>query len=77
MISTQLKFVVFVLNKYAKAKKMAIATVYNQFDSLGILDDYIIQHYEVLHTLGKNYLIEDLSELVNQKMKQNDTLSRL
>ena len=70
MTNTQLKFVIFVLNKYAKAKKMAIASVYNQFDTLGILDDYIIRHYDVLHTLGENYLIEDLSELVNQRMMQ-------
>ena len=32
----------------------------------GILDNYIIAGYDVLHTLGREYLIEDISELVGE-----------
>lgn len=70
MTKNQLKFIVFILNKFARAKKISVAQAYNQFDKLKILDDYIIKHYDVLHTLGENYLIDDLTELVNQKMLQ-------
>ena len=34
-------------------------------NSSGILDGYIIGAYDVLHTLGKEYLVEDITELVN------------
>lgn len=67
MSISQLTFAVFVLNKYALATKQPIREVYNRFDELHILDEYILKHYDVLHTLGENYLIEDLTELVAQK----------
>ena len=70
MSSSQLTFAVFVLNKYASATKMPITEVYQCFDELHIFDEYILKHYDVLHTLGENYLIEDLTELVAQKSLQ-------
>ena len=33
----------------------------------GILDNYIIPGYDVLHTLGKEYLVEDITEFVREK----------
>ena len=70
MSNSQLIFAVFVLNKYALATKQPVREVYERFEQLHIMDDYILKHYEVLHTLGENYLIEDLTELVAQKSLQ-------
>ena len=70
MNNNQLTFVVFILNKFAWASKLPISEVYRRLDSLHILDDYIIKHYDVLHTLGEDYLMEDLSELINLKSLQ-------
>lgn len=70
MSKSQLTFVVFILNKYSLATKQPISEVYRHFDKLNILDDYLLKHYEVLHTLGENYLIEDLTELIFQKSLQ-------
>jgi hypothetical protein len=70
MNHNQLSFAVFILNKYALATQQPITEVYQNFDRLHILDDYILKHYDVLHTLGENYLIEDLSELITQKSLQ-------
>ncbi len=69
MSHSQLTFAVFVLNKYALATHQPIGEVYKYFDKHHILDDYVLKHYEVLHTLGENYLVEDLRELVAQKSK--------
>ncbi|HAH54314.1 MAG TPA: hypothetical protein DCM02_03255 [Flavobacterium sp.] len=70
MKSNQLEFVVFILNKFASASKLPVSEVYQRLDSLHIIDDYIIKHYEVLHTVGENYLIEDLNEMLTQKSIQ-------
>lgn len=43
------------------------ADVYKIMNSLGILDGYIIEAYDVLHTLGKEYLVEDITDLVNDR----------
>ncbi|WP_278313009.1 DUF3791 domain-containing protein [Faecalicatena contorta] len=32
-----------------------------------ILDDYIIKCYDTLHTLGANYLVEDITDFVKEK----------
>ena len=46
---------------------MSPAEVYKILNSTGILDNYIIGCYDVLHTQGKEYLIEDITEFVREK----------
>ncbi|MFR2800132.1 MAG: DUF3791 domain-containing protein [Blautia wexlerae] len=43
--------------------KMFPAKVYKILNTTGILDNYIIKCYDVLHTQGKEYLVEDISPL--------------
>jgi len=63
----ELTFVVFILYALGEHWKMTTPEVYEILDSTGILDDYIIKCYDVLHTLGKEYLIEDITEFVREK----------
>lgn len=66
----QLTFLVFIINKYALATKQSVIEVYHQFEKLQLLDNYLIRHFDVLHTLGENYLVEDLKELVALKSEK-------
>ena len=63
----ELTFVVFVLHALGQHWNMTTPEVYDILNSTGILDDYIIKCYDVLHTLGKEYLVEDITELVREK----------
>lgn len=36
-------------------------------NTTGILDHYIIPCYDILHTLGKEYLVEDITDFVKEK----------
>lgn len=63
----ELTFVVFILYALGEHWKMTTPEVYEILDSTGILDDYIIKCYDVLHTLGKEYLVEDNTEFVREK----------
>ena len=49
----ELTFVVFVLHALGQHWNMTTPEVYDILNSTGILDDYIIKFYDVLHTLGK------------------------
>lgn len=60
----ELTFVVFVLHALGQHWNMTTPEVYDILNSTGILDDYIIKCYDVLHTLGKEYLVEDITEFV-------------
>jgi len=63
----ELTFVVFVLHALGQHWNMTTPEVYDILNSTGILDDYIIKCYDVLHTLGKEYLVEDITEFVREK----------
>ena len=62
-----LTFVVFILHALGQHWNMTMPEVYDILNSTGILDDYIIKCYDVLHTLGKEYLVEDITEFVREK----------
>ena len=63
----ELTFVVFILHDLGQHWNMTTPEVYEILNTTGILDDYIIKCYDVLHTLGKEYLVEDITEFVREK----------
>lgn len=63
----ELSFSIFILYSLSDKWKMSPAKVYKILDSTGILDNYIIKCYDVLHTLGKEYLVEDITDFVREK----------
>ena len=63
----ELTFVVFILHALGQHWNMTTPEVYEILNTTGILDDYIIKCYDVLHTLGKEYLVEDITEFVREK----------
>lgn len=63
----KLTFVVFILHALGQHWNMTTPEVYEILNTTGILDDYIIKCFDVLHTLGKEYLVEDITEFVREK----------
>ena len=63
----ELTFVVFIHHALGQHWNMTTPEVYDILNSTGILDNYIIKCYDVLHTLGKEYLVEDITEFVREK----------
>lgn len=63
----KLTFVVFILHALGQHWNMTTPEVYEILNTTGTLDDYIIKCYDVLHTLGKEYLVEDITEFVREK----------
>ncbi|WP_462349398.1 DUF3791 domain-containing protein [Holdemanella biformis] len=63
----ELTFVIFILHALGQHWNMKTPEVYEILNTTGILDDYIIKCYDVLHTLGKEYLVEDIIEFVREK----------
>ena len=63
----ELSFSIFILYSLAEKWNKTPAAVYNILNSTGILDNYIIAGYDMLHTLGKEYLVEDITDFVREK----------
>jgi hypothetical protein len=63
----ELEFSIFILYSLAEKWKKIPVEVYKILNSTGILDNYVIGCYDVLHTQGKEYLVEDITEFVREK----------
>jgi len=63
----QLKFCVFIINQISQAKNKPTSVIYRYLAESGVLDDYIIDCYDSLHTLGREYLVEDISGLLSDR----------
>ena len=71
----EIQFIIFLLCSLAENWNKSPMQVYQVLSVTGILDEYIIPCYDVLHTLGKEYLVEDITEFVSERMNQE--LSRV
>lgn len=63
----QLDFAIFLIYSLAEFWNKIPAQVYKILNDTGIMDDYILPCYDVLHTQGKSYLIDDISEFVRER----------
>ena len=57
----------FLLYRLAKTWKKPVAYVYATLTKAHAIDEYIIPFYDVLHTLGEDYLVEDVTEYVRKR----------
>lgn len=62
-----LEFITYCISKLAAALGLSQGEVYDKLNSSGILDEYIVPSYDVLHTFGSRYLLEDLTDLMREK----------
>nr|MBP3598106.1 DUF3791 domain-containing protein [Eubacterium sp.] len=63
----EMKFSIFLINCIAEKVEKKPSEVYEILDQTQVLDEYIIPCYDVLHTLGREYLVEDICELVKER----------
>ncbi len=63
----QMMFVLFLLYSLAEEWKSSPGCVYKVLDETGILDNYILRCYDTLHTQGRQYLVEDITDFVREK----------
>ena len=67
MDRNNIDFVTFCIGNLSRRLGMSASEVYRRLKQSGILTDYIIPCYDVLHTFGKEYLMEDLTEYMKEK----------
>ncbi|MBQ7538118.1 DUF3791 domain-containing protein [uncultured Treponema sp.] len=64
---SEMQFSVFLIHQLAHNWGKTPQEVYHTLDKTRILDDYIIKHYDVLHTMGEQSLVEDITNFVKEK----------
>lgn len=62
-----LEFVTWLISKLAEWLKLPQREVYSRLKKSGILYGYIVPSYDVLHTFGSRYLMDDISDYMRKK----------
>ena len=63
----QLDFVTYCVGTLADRLNMSASKVYKMLRSTDILNGYMIPCYDVLHTFGKEYIMDDLINLLKKR----------
>ena len=67
MNSDIINFITYCVGNLSRKLNMRPGEIYARLKKSGILTGYIIPSYDVLHTFGKEYLMEDLTEYMKEK----------
>ena len=71
-----LEFVTFCISKLSILLKLPQEEIYSRLEKSGILYNYIIPSYDVLHTFSERYLMLDLIEYMKEKGVLSDICIR-
>lgn len=67
MDKNTLEFVALLISKLADWLNLSQGDVYIRLKESGILYDYIVPSYDVLHTFGSRYLMDDITDFMKKK----------
>lgn len=63
----QQDFITYCVGNLSERLNMSASKVYKMLRSSGILDGYILPCYDVLHTFGKDYIMNDLIDILKKR----------
>lgn len=66
-IKERVEFAVFCIESIADRTGADASQVYEALKKSLIMDSYILPNYEVLHTQGKEYIVDDILEVMKEK----------
>jgi len=55
-------FVVYMIHACADKWGKLPSEVYQKLQSAGCIDGYLVPHYDILHTQGTGYIVDDIRE---------------
>lgn len=64
----ELEFVIFCIENVATKLNIDASKVYSLLtEQTNILNEYIIPEYEILHTQSKDYIVDDIIEVMKER----------
>lgn len=63
----KIDFSVFLLYRLAERLQQPAAQVYRKLEQAKVFEEYVFPYYDVLHTLGEQYLMEDIATYAQKR----------
>lgn len=67
MNSKILEFVTFTIGSVAERAHKSPADIYRMFKQANVIAGYLVPAYDILHTYGRQYLVDDVMEFMQEK----------
>lgn len=67
MTKEVMEFVVYMIHACSKKWGQSPAMVYQKMSEANCIKDYLVPHYEVLHTQGTQFVVDDIEEYLGKK----------
>lgn len=67
MNTTNIGFITYIIGNLSRRLGIPQKEVYQKLKTSRILSDYIIHSYDVLHSFSKEYLMDDLTNYMQEK----------
>ncbi|MBQ3805644.1 MAG: DUF3791 domain-containing protein [Prevotella sp.] len=67
MKAEHLEFITFCVGSLSDALNKSASQVYGALRNSGTLNEYIIPCYDVLHTFSKDYIVNELTEVLKER----------
>ncbi len=65
----EILFIIFCTENYSKLKQMEGLEVHTLFRELNVYD-FLMQNYEILHTQGENYILEEIEGYLKNRIRK-------
>ena len=62
-----LEFVTFTIGSVAERVHKSQSEIYGLFKRLNVIDGYLVPAFDVLHTFGRQYLVNDVLDFLQEK----------
>lgn len=62
-----LEFVTFTIGSVAERVHKSPSEIYGLFKRLNVIDGYLVPAFDVLHTFGRQYLVNDVLDFLQEK----------
>ena len=63
----RVEFCIYIFHKLAQSWETTAADVYHTLEAGGLVKGYLLEFYDVLHTFGTQYLVDDITELARNR----------
>jgi len=62
MNKEEFEFVIYLIHACSQKWGQSPSAVYKRLQNTGCIDNYLIPHYDILHTQGTAFIVDDIEE---------------
>lgn len=59
-INDKISFAIFCVENTVRSLGISGTKMYDELEKNGLIDDYILAHYDALHTQSKEYIVDEI-----------------